>query len=206
MGRAGALLILPSEARMAEPVVLYGGQAVVEGVMMRGPRRVAVAVRTADGDIALRVRESRPWTARYRLLRLPVVRGAATIVESLVLGLDALWYAAVKAGDAEEEDVGHGPLLAMAAVAAIAAAAFFALLPTWVAGWLEPLTGSAWLLNLGEGGVRIGLLVGYLAVLSRLPDMRRVYRYHGAEHKAVAALEAGCPLVVEAVRPFPIRH
>ncbi|HEY8394235.1 MAG TPA: DUF1385 domain-containing protein [Thermaerobacter sp.] len=190
---------------------LFGGQAVIEGVMMRGAGRIAIAVRRADGSIALQVSNYRPWTERWPWLGLPLVRGAVALVDALVTGIRALNYSARVV---EEDEVGgrsapdaqgDGRLLALVNALAVALAlVVFVLVPTWLAAWLP--AGGDLARNGVEGAVRLLLLLGYLLAIGRIPDIRRVYQYHGAEHKAIHALEAGAPLTPAGARPFSRFH
>ncbi|PZN12542.1 MAG: DUF1385 domain-containing protein [Bacillota bacterium] len=195
---------------------LFGGQAVIEGVMMRGAGRMAIAVRRADGTIALQVSAYRPWTEKSPWLGLPVVRGAVALADALVTGIRALNYSArvveedgaAGTGTATGGDrtgAGEDRWLALVNALAVALAlVVFVLLPTWLAAWL-PVAGDLGR-NIVEGGVRLLLLLGYLLAIGRIPDIRRVYQYHGAEHKAIHALEAGAPLTPAGARPFPRFH
>lgn len=188
---------------------LFGGQAVIEGVMMRGAGRMAIAVRRADGTIALQVSPYRPWTERWPWLGLPLVRGAVALADALVTGIRALNYSArvVEEDGVAGDRAAAGEdrwLVLVNALAVALALVVFVLLPTWLAAWL-PVAGDLGR-NIVEGGVRLLLLLGYLLAIGRIPDIRRVYQYHGAEHKAIHALEAGAPLTPAGARPFSRFH
>ncbi len=185
---------------------VYGGQAVIEGVMMRGPRRVAVAVRRPDGSVFVSGRDVIPWGERWPLLKLPVVRGAVAVVEALVLGLDALMFSANQAAEEEEEQLTKGEMTITMVVAAAAAVIIFVLLPTWAVRFAEPLLHSSFARNLLEGVLRLLILGGYLAGISLMPDIQRVLQYHGAEHKVIHAWEAGDDLTVENARRYSTLH
>jgi uncharacterized protein YqhQ len=180
--------------------VSLGGQAVLEGVMIRGPRWVGTAVRLPDGAIAEEVLHRPSLLVRRRWARLPVLRGAVVLWEALVLGTRALAFSAGQAVQGElgrplsGREVGLGLGLGL-----VLAVGLFFVLPTVLVRWVDPGWGAI-SFNLVEGLVRTGVLVLYVAVVGLLPDVRRVFMYHGAEHKVVNAWERGVPLVVEEVQ------
>ena len=186
----------------------FGGQAVVEGVMIRGPRSMAVAVRKPDGEIAIRTRR---LGGRYtnRVRRIPLVRGMLVLWETLALGIGALaWANAVAAGEVDERGeakpfgvVGWAVLML---VFGLAVATFFAG-PVLVTAWLSSHLPDLLVIAI-EGVVRVGLLLGYIRLIGRSPEVGRVFQYHAAEHKAVQALEQGRELSVQAVRRLPKEH
>lgn len=184
----------------------YGGQAVLEGVMIRGPAGIAVAVRAPDGRIVLR---SMPLPPRRRWQRWPLLRGVFILWETLRWGMEALWFSAmVAAGESEAQEVRDSPLAWLTiAVSFALALGIFLLLPAFLAEGIERALGlSAWIRTTLEGIFRLGLVIGYLAMVGRHPEIRRVFAYHGAEHKVVHALEAGAPLTIAGARPFPTAH
>ncbi len=188
----------------------YGGQAVIEGVMMRGQKEVAIAVRTPDGSIEVH-REpltgalyTRPWG------KWPFVRGLVVLWDALVLGTRALmWSADVAVREDDEEEVSFSGPVAWGSIAvslALATLIFF-LLPSAVAKYLEGPAGLGHFASaVVEGGIRLGLFLGYLAAIGLMPDIRRVFAYHGAEHKTINAYEAGAPLTPEAVAKYSTAH
>ena len=184
----------------------YGGQAVIEGVMVRGPRTMAVAVRRPDGTVALK---SEPLSSLYTgfLRKTPLIRGVVVLWETLALGMRALGYSAqVAAG----EDEGEGDISAVyvwptMAVTFILVAAVFFVGPVLLTGWLEGRLGGTGAV-VAEGVLRLALFLVYVWAIGLVPDIRRVFAYHGAEHRAIHAYEAGRPLEVDAVRPFPNAH
>lgn len=183
----------------------YGGQAVLEGVMMRGSHTCAIAVRSPDGAI---VSKDVPLGALYRspLARLPFVRGLFVLWDALVLGVSALTYSAnVQAG---EEDPIDPRSMALTLVLALALGiGFFFLLPAGLSQLLESVLGwHSWWANLIEGLFRLVLLVGYIWGIGLLADIQRVYGYHGAEHKTINAFEAGDELTPERVQRYPREH
>jgi len=190
----------------------YGGQAVIEGVMMRGRHGMAVAVRTPTGEIRV---HQEPLTARIytsRWGRWPFVRGLAMLWDALVLGMRALlWSAEVAAQDEEKRDQPvefTGPVAwTTIAISLAFAVALFVLLPTVISKWLAGFFGDHPTVDaLFEGGLRLILFVLYLWAIGFLPDIRRVFGYHGAEHKAINAYEAGDPLTVESVQRHSVQH
>jgi uncharacterized protein YqhQ len=191
--------------------VSYGGQAVLEGVMMRGPSNWSVAVRKPDGDIAHVSRQIESPMKRHVLARLPVVRGIVALGESLTIGFRALAisanYAAQEEGQEVDEDpkeLSRGQLFFAFAVAIGFAIALFKVTPALLTDLL-PIhqTGSFVIV---EGLIRVTIFVLYLSLISLLPDLRRVFQYHAAEHKAINALEAGDELVPERVQRYSLIH
>lgn len=176
----------------------FGGQAVMEGVMIRGPAGMAVAVRSPEGRLVFDA-HVQPAAGRRGLARLPVVRGCAALLDGLVLGTRALLFSAEVAAGREVAAEGGGEGLAWSlCLSLLFAVGLFIVLPSVLAGLLRPHLHSAFLAALAEGVIRLGLLCGYLALLSRLREVRRMLEFHGAEHKAIAALEAGLPLEARA--------
>lgn len=182
----------------------YGGQAVIEGVMMRGPAKIAVAVRRADGDIAVETNDSSPWVTLSRFLSLPMVRGVVALGESLVVGMRVLTFSANVAAGEEGEQLRLRDIVLSLLVAVVVAVLLFVVLPT--AGGHAFSGLPFWLQNFIEGGLRLAIFVLYLVAISRMRDIQRVFAYHGAEHKVIHAYEAGQPLAVSGVRPFSTLH
>ncbi|HUJ55515.1 MAG TPA: DUF1385 domain-containing protein [Gaiellaceae bacterium] len=186
-----------------------GGQAVLEGVMMRGPGNWAVAVRTPSGEIAQVSRPIHSAMARHLVFRLPLVRGVIALGESLAIGFRALAisanYAAQEEGAEGEVDteLSRGALIFAFAIAIGFAVFFFKLTPGFITEAL-PVSGT-WFAFV-EGLIRIALLVAYLAVISLLPDLRRVFQYHAAEHKVINAYEAGEQLEPEVAQRYSLIH
>ena len=182
-----------------------GGQAVIEGVMMRGPKDVAVAVRKADGTIDVDVKPVNSISDRYPILKKPLLRGVVALVESLVMGMKALSYSAQVSGDEDEQMDDKEMALTMVVSVALAVGLFIAI-PTWSMRYLQQWTQSSLTLNLAEGFLRMGIFLVYIAAISSMEDIQRVFKYHGAEHKTIFTYEAGMPLTVENVRTFPRLH
>jgi len=187
-----------------------GGQAVLEGVMMRGPRNWAVAVRKPDGEIAHVGRSIDPLAARHWSLRLPIVRGVVALGESLAIGFRALSvsanYAAQDAaeGDPEPEEIGRWTLFFSFAVAIGFALMLFKVGPALLADLLPIKNGFFFVLV--EGLIRVTVFIGYLALLSFIPSLKRVFQYHAAEHKAINAYEAGEELTPEVTQRYSLIH
>ena len=204
---------LPDEESEAEQKVLpkkepffYGGQAVIEGVMMRGRRHYAVAVRVPNtlqivvdrGELNAPIYVNPFW-------KLPFVRGLALIGEQLHLGMKALMWSANMNAGARDVQIGKREITGSVAVAAVFAMLLFIGLPLVLAGAAVHRSGS-FLFVVVEGLIRVGLVLGYLSLIALLPDVRRVFQYHGAEHKTINAYEAGWPLEVSSVRRASLLH
>lgn len=183
----------------------YGGQAVIEGVMIRGQRNIAIAVRRPDGSIALKRQPLTPiFTGRLR--RIPLVRGVIAMAETLTLGMRALTYSANVAAEAEGEEISARSMAGMMAVSLTIAIGLFFLVPVLASDRLEGLLGSSLMANIAEGVIRLGLFLGYILLIGRMNDIRRVFMYHGAEHMTVHAQERGDPLNVAHIRRYPTAH
>jgi uncharacterized protein YqhQ len=187
-----------------------GGQAVLEGVMMRSPSNWALAVRKPDGEIAEVNRPIRSAMARHWVFRLPVIRGVIALGESLAIGFRALAisanYAAQEEGDDGEvqTELSRGALIFAFAIAIGFALMLFKVTPALITSWL-PVETTGWFVIV-EGLIRVTIFIAYLLVISLLPDLRRVFQYHGAEHKVINAYEAGEELVPEKVQRFSLIH
>src|SRR6266567_9402247 len=203
---------LPEDIPSAEQVTpkkepfFYGGQAVIEGVMMRGKRYYAVAVRLpTTKEIVIDRGELKAPIYTNPFWKLPLVRGVALIGEQLHLGMRSLmWSANINAGSRDIE-ISKKEITGSVAVAMVFALALFIGLPLLLAGVTVHKTGG-FLFVLVEGVIRVGLVLGYLALIALLPDVRRVFQYHGAEHKTINAFEAGWPVEVSSVRRASLLH
>ncbi len=211
---APSLWVARAEAQeKGESEILLGGQAVIEGVMMRAPHSYCVAVRSRRGIVQKREALARPQD-RWQGWRLPVLRGLATLGQSMVLGMKALRYSADVALEDESQATGKKQELPtwLLALQVIFSLLFFILLykfvPLVVATWFERRgMAGGWLgFNLIDGVVRIGLFLAFLGLISLWGDIRRVFEYHGAEHMVVYNWEAGRPVTVENARGFPPEH
>jgi uncharacterized protein YqhQ len=191
-----------------------GGQAVLEGVMMRGPGNWAVAVRTPRGTIEHVARPIDSAMSRHLVFRLPVIRGVMALGESLAIGFRALAISANYAAQAEGEEsdttaevdteLSRGALIFAFAVAIGFAILLFKVTPVLITNWL-PIKSTGWFVIV-EGLIRVSIFVAYLALISLLPDLRRVFQYHAAEHKAINAYEAGEQLEPEIVQRYSLIH
>lgn len=192
-----------------------GGQALIEGILMRGPTKQSTVVRTEDG-FTTKVEEPHFVRERYKILGLPILRGAVVFIESMVYGVRALTYSASLLPEEEqdqpskfdkwiEEKVGSEKaekfVISFAVFLGIClSVGLFILLPTLLAGFVTNLTQSGVLRNLTEGVIRIAIFLAYMYLCTKSPDLKRVFRYHGAEHKTIFCYEKGLPLTVDNVR------
>jgi uncharacterized protein YqhQ len=189
-----------------------GGQAVLEGVMMRGPSNWTLAVRKPNGEIAEHQAEIRSPMARHRIFRLPVIRGVIALGESLAIGFRALAisanYAAQEGTQEDVEEVetelSRASLFFAFAIAIGFALMLFKVTPALITSWL-PIETTGWFVIV-EGLIRVSFFIGYISLISLLPSLRRVFQYHGAEHKAINAFEAGEELTPERVQRFSLIH
>jgi uncharacterized protein YqhQ len=185
----------------------YGGQAVIEGVMIRGKEGVAISVRQPDGQLNV-VKQPLASIYKGRLRKMPLIRGIITLIETLVLGTQSLLHSAqVAAAEEAGEKIPAVVLWGTVAVSLALGVALFFMVPLLATRYLiDPYIDSNLLRNVFEGLIRIGIFVAYLKVMSLIPDIKRVFAYHGAEHKVVNAYEAGVPLDVESVRNYSTAH
>jgi len=192
--------------KLASSQVSYGGQAVIEGVMMRGPRKTGIAVRKPDGVIVVSSRDRVQYSKMHPLLGLPVIRGAVSLIDSLVVGVDALMYSANFSLD-EGEKIGKGEMAATVSFSVVLAVGLFIVAPTLVVSLLKNRLGIGGVaLNLFEGALRLVILIAYLWTISRFDDIQRVLAYHGAEHKVINAMERNLDLTVESARGMSPIH
>ena len=201
------------EERSFDPVQLdlaIGGQAVMEGVMMRCPRSIATAVRTPGGKIVVRRKPYRSWLAKLKINRIPLLRGGLHLVESMAIGIGALMFSAEQAmqdDEVEDKQTSWKDRLALIGTQAIAFALSL-LLFFW-----QPLIATEWTgvqsgvwFNVIDGVFRLAAFLAYILLISRMEDMRRLFQYHGAEHKTIHVFEANLPLVPENARQFTTLH
>ena len=184
----------------------YGGQALIEGVLMRGRDAIAVAFRHPDGRIVWAVEPLKSGPHGWRLAKAPLVRGLVVLYETLVVGTKWLIRSANLQASGEGLELGRGSILLMLAFTLVIGVGVFFLLPLWVASVAAANVEAGWVQQLLEGLVRVAIFLGYLAIVARAPDVRRVFEYHGAEHMTIHALEAGDPLTIEATRKYPTAH
>lgn len=197
-----------------------GGQAIIEGVMMRGSKGLATAVRTPNGKIEVKVKKTKPIIKRYRILNIPIIRGAAILIDSLIVGINTLNYSASFFEDDEEEskfdlwikkklgDKGANDLIVTITmiISLLISAGLFLGIPTAIASIFKSIGLSSIILNLIESVIRIAILITYMYLISKLDDVYRLFQYHGAEHKTIFCYESEEKLTVENVRKFGRLH
>lgn len=208
LGRFGRLWPV-LRAAVAAPAGQVGGQAVIEGVMMRGVRHWAVAVRQPDGEIVVVDEQVAPWAAGRAWLRLPIVRGVVALGESLSIGMKALSISAAKAAGEDEngEDNLSKSAMGLTLVFSLAlAVGLFFILPIFLTKSLLGIDGGGFNFWAIEGGVRLVIFLLYIWLISFMPDLRRVFQYHAAEHMAIHAYEAGDPVQAEYAKRYPQLH
>ena len=196
--------VFPDGEGQIDPANTVGGQAVLEGVMMRAPSAWSVAVRKPDGEIVARRDELARLSERNRWAKIPFVRGIFVLVESLSLGFRALSWSAQKATDEEEEPLTGAQIGWTMALAFVFFAGIFIILPALAAGAVS--TESGIIFNVTEGVIRLVLFIGYIWAIGRSKEIARVFEYHGAEHMSIHAYEAGAPLSIESVARFRPEH
>jgi len=183
----------------------HGGQAVIEGVMMRGKKSVAISVRRPDGKLEI-IKQPLAQIFRGRLREIPLLRGVIVLIETLVLGTQALIQSAQIASAEEEEKIPTAALWGVVAVSIAFAVALFFIIPLLATRYFDLYIASDFVSNIIEGFVRIGIFIAYLKIIGLLPDIKRVFAYHGAEHKVVNAYENGSSLEVEAIKSYSTAH
>lgn len=182
-----------------------GGQAVIEGVMMRGQGLIAVAVRQPNGDIIVDAKPAGTIADKYPILKKPLLRGVVALCESLVYGMKALSFSAQVSGE-EEEKLDSKEMAMTICVAVLLAVGLFIIIPTWTMKFLHGFTENPIILNICEGILRMAIFLAYIGGISCMKDIQRVFQYHGAEHKTIYTYEAGLPLEVCNVRGFSTLH
>ena len=199
-----------------------GGQAVMEGVMMRGPKEIATCVRKANGEIITDKKEVSSVLTKYKFLKLPILRGVIAFFESMITGVKCLMFSAeqIELDDGEEsmsrfekwldekfgDKVKDIVIYFSVFLSLIFSIGLFILLPTVLVGWLKSFTENQVVLSASEGIVRILIFVTYIALVSQMKDIQRVFEYHGAEHKTIATYESGEELTVENARKHSRLH
>lgn len=200
-----------------------GGQAVMEGIMMRNGSEYSVAVRKENGEIEVKKETYKGVGSKCKLFRLPFIRGIFSFVDSLVLGMKSLNYSAslfMEDGEEEEEpgrfekwlqkkfgDKAEKVIMDLTLVISIILAmGIFMVFPTWVSTLMKPLLGNGIWMALFEGVLRIAIFIAYVGLISLMPDIKRTYMYHGAEHKCINCIEHGLPLTVENVMKSSKEH
>jgi uncharacterized protein YqhQ len=188
-----------------------GGQAVLEGVMMRAPRSLAIAVRRPDGEISVKSEMVVPLSERFPIVKLPIVRGAVALFSSLIIGIQALNFSAnealIEGEGVEKEELSPWAMGGTMAVAFGFGILLFFIMPLYLTKLLTPIIGDSNIVfNLVDGAIRVAVFLLYILGISRMPDIQRVFQYHGAEHKSIFTFEAGEELIVENVRKYSCLH
>jgi uncharacterized protein YqhQ len=201
---------MPDGALVAKRDAPVGGQAVLEGVMMRGVSTWAVAVRNPEGQVELSSESLVPWAKRHRLWRVPVIRGVVALGESLKIGFRALAISAnaqmEEDEEGEKEEIG-GWIWGLTIVLSLAlSVGLFFVVPVGLTSLIKDQLGNAFLFWLVEGILRTAIFIGYIVLISRLPDLRRVFEYHGAEHKTISCYEAEDELVPSRAKLYSRLH
>lgn len=196
-----------------------GGQAVIEGVMMRGSAGIATAVRMADGEIVINKKEKTPLIKKHKILGLPIIRGFVTLIESLIVGIKSLnfsasffeeeeepskfdkWFESIFKDKTNEVIMGFSLVISMAFAVLI-----FFILPTFAAGILKRVSDNTLILNIFEGVIRVIIFLVYVYLIGKMEDIKRVYQYHGAEHKSIFCYESGEELTPENAAKHPRLH
>ncbi len=181
----------------------YGGQAVIEGVMMRGQKSMVTVVRRPNGELAV-TNETLATIYTGRMRRAPLVRGIIVLIEALVLGIKTMLYSANVSLEEEEEEISGKLVWAILAVSLVLAVGLFFVAPLFLTKLLD--INSPIVFNLIDGLIRLVIFIAYLKLVALLPDIKRVFAYHGAEHKTVNAYEDSAPLEVEAARKYSTAH
>jgi len=183
----------------------YGGQAVIEGVMIRGQKAVVTVVRRPGGGLII---QTKPLASIYTgwMRRTPLMRGIIVLIEAMVIGIKSLLYSANVALEEEEEEISGKTVWAMIAIALVVAVVLFLIIPLFLTRTINPYISSSLVFHLIEGFVRLAIFIAYLKLVGLMPDIKRVFSYHGAEHKAVNAYEAGVPLEVAEVSKYSTAH
>lgn len=183
-----------------------GGQAVIEGVMMRSPELVSLAVRCPDGSIHVECKSATTIRDKYPILGKPFLRGVVVLWESLRDGMVGLERSAQVSAEGTEAEMTKTETIGTVAIAVALAVGLFIVVPTWSMRFLHNVTADPLLLNLAEGLLRMTIFLAYVIGISQMEDIRRVFQYHGAEHKTIYTYEKGLPLIVENVRPQSTLH
>ncbi|AZO93933.1 DUF1385 domain-containing protein [Halocella sp. SP3-1] len=184
----------------------YGGQAVIEGVMMMGKDKVGIAVRRSPDDIVIEERELKPLDKRFSFLKWPFIRGVVSLFRTLIIGLKALNFSAEQVMEEEGEEIKPLELALSMLLAFSFAILLFVVLPAGIIHFIQGYIDNNIILNLFEGIIKITTFLGYLFIISRFNDIKRVFRYHGAEHKVIFNYESGQELSVKNARKFTTFH
>lgn len=184
----------------------YGGMAVIEGVMMRGPENTALAVRKPDGSIQVEKEPNNDLNTRYPILKWPLIRGSYVLIESMVVGIQMLNKSANMSLEEEEEELSAREIFVTGLLAFVMAIVLFVALPTAIVHFTKQFIGGVLGQNLVEGIIRIIFFLAYVFAISKMHEIERVFMYHGAEHKSILAYEAGEELTVTNARKYSTMH
>lgn len=184
----------------------YGGQAVIEGVMMRGRENLAIAVRKNENDIVLHTEEVDSVSDRYSILEKPFIRGVISLFESLIMGMQALTFSANQVAEEEEEELSSWELILTIGTALGLAILLFVVLPATAIKFIQQYIGSDLVLNFIEGVIKVTVFLLYIIGISHLNDINRVFQYHGAEHKVIYNYEADLPLSIDNAQQYSTLH
>ena len=188
------------------PTFTYGGQALIEGVLMRGRDAIAVALRHPDGEIVYATERLDAGFHGTRWSKWPLIRGLVVLYETLVVGTRWLIRSANVQAEEDGVELGKGSVAIMLGLTLVAGIGIFFLLPLFIASVTTANVENDFAQHFVEGLVRVAIFLGYLVLIGRSPDIHRVFQYHGAEHMTIHALEAGDPLTVDEVRKYPTAH
>lgn len=208
--------------RKPKHITKIGGQALIEGIMMRGPESVGIAVRKPDGEIEIKVNPIENLTTKNKFFKLPFVRGVVALLDSMVLGTKSLMYSADFFEDEENQSepskfdlfierifkdkAGDVSIYITVLISILVSVALFMLAPTFITNLFKNKISSPIALNLLEGVIRVSIFLGYVILVSKLSDVKRVFEYHGAEHKTIHCYEGEDELTVENVKKYSILH
>ncbi len=184
----------------------YGGMAVIEGVMMRGPDITSIAVRKEDGSIELDKERNSQLSRRYPFLKWPFIRGTYVLIDSMIVGIRMLNKSANMSLGEDEEELSAGEMLISGLIAFALAVLLFVILPTAIVHYTRQFVGGILLQNIIEGIIRIAFFLLYVYAISKMEDIARVFMYHGAEHKSISTYEAGEELNVDNARKYATMH
>jgi uncharacterized protein YqhQ len=188
------------------PRYTYGGQALIEGVLMRGRDAIAVAFRHPDGRILFATERLDSGIHKFRGAKLPLLRGLVVLYETLIVGTRWLVRSAGVQAEDDGVELGKGSIILMLLITLFAGVGIFFLLPLFIASVTTANVTNGLIQHLVEGLVRVAIFLGYLAVIGQSSEIKRVFMYHGAEHMTIHALEAGDPLIPSAIRKYPTAH
>ena len=195
--------------RIPKHMTTIGGQALIEGVLMKGPEEISIAVRKPDKEIVVKKEKLNPLGKRYKFFSLPVVRGVVGLIEAMIFGTRALMYSAefVEEEDKKQKDKSNNMELFFTMLLSFAIVIFFFILgPTYLTNLFKDKIQSPIVMNLIEGIIRITIFLIYVLAISKMNDVERVFQYHGAEHKTIHCYENEDDLTVENVKKYPILH